>query len=1550
MCRIGGSGTSQKRYVDHRLQYLSIINIAISPFSNLSRLFQTLFSAGVFGPEKRIEWCVVVTTPEEVHICALAASASSDKQWTLIPTSFVVPTDGIHMLSIAGTKDGRIFLGGEDGSLYEMSYEGRISDRLLREQEKGVDFAIEDYLDRFYNQGKVVPAQITTDAQHVVVDSSLSLGKRAWTAVAPTEQPRKCRKLNRSSGSSLLSAIMPEFLTTWGSGKSQIVQIKVDMERQTLYTLSSKGWICTYDIRSSSFRLTATMDSVKTARTYLEAVSRGQSFPPNTHMNSSLGSISFPGGSSAAQAGVGGMDGARTILKAACVADLLRPASIHVLDPTESARLTLVAVTAGGLRFYLSSLQSTVLNHGPTTTMRKSRAEILAPSGRISFCHIRVPPAADGVPTVGGMEGAIPPRWSKMQRVNASVYQNGCWVAAVEHTAGANGNKTVGSVLIATCPDSAARKVDEENSKKSKDRLVVPGGVSESVSLPMASAYGEDTNNANAVVPDGVVWDMAIIPEPPSTVMRLTAQSQTPTDSELRVGLPPAYFPPSRVRARTLSNALAMRNSQQTTALGVSNDANPWSVLTNVMANLIFSKPIRDGIISPRALRTSPQQQECYRISQRDGSRGFSLTAAERATRTLTTTTRRTNSAATPSTTKSARLRQSLLQPWSIPLNRFSTQHLVRRPQKMVAINVGGLHYFQLDSLLEELAKAILAAGENLANDPNVTRFFTSYGYKEGCAMCLSLAVGCGPTASSVGSEEVKRRAMDAALARAFVPKLVISAPESENNKFQTSSVEPADQFVPTGYEFKPSALSEALTATFSRLVRPVWNRPMVVVTEGPVIRQRLSTTATTAPAKVEILVDEQATEEINRPLRNLQAIMKTRLARAIRSIPGVSQHPDRMDVDDATDQSHYLTRVLQYSSQQGQSGDAVQLTAAGAKNIAHLIEEKNIHSLYRLLSRVVQLLNLISLLRHAQASRELREVDWGLLHGLTIAQLAQTPEGQDRLETLLNALVTASASDRSSQEPDLSAQADQLASTFAEQCYLFFSPGSRYAYLGLRKASGALLSHSSSSQRVHLAREAAQHFYQAAQHWHSAALITGRILHKKGQETTLQIAERAMLYGSPLAKAVDVLIQLNDVDSAVNICLAVASNFKKVGNAQESLVDSFGTNQIYDLAWEQNLYHKRRDVVESGGSNGTNGSSFGSPSSSSQIAAYGADVGARDAVDTCYALIFYHLSQLLQSKNQQLATSMVSVCAGASDGEFLSTFFLYLLNNDHKDTLLKINSPELEEWLRARKDPDLLGRYFTVQGRHKDAGDVLWEKGSDATSQLPLSDRIECLSKARNSFEKALFERHQAARFSSEQDGDLAQKAKVVEDSLQIACIQNRILHTLDTLGSELPADITVEDHARLKNCLVPVTDLYNEYAVKMDLFEICLDMLRICRSEDHEALSILWRHIISKEILPCVARRDTNYSFLQSLVADIGRGDDVHTQETSDDSLPVYENGDWIKRLEAKMVSLGQQLYGKGADFVFPLRFLLEHLEGKTVMYHDNARGLARRIDIMS
>ena len=46
-----------------------------------------------------------------------------------------------------------------------------------------------------------------------------------------------------------------------------------------------------------------------------------------------------------------------------------------------------------------------------------------------------------------------------------------------------------------------------------------------------------------------------------------------------------------------------------------------------------------------------------------------------------------------------------------------------------------------------------------------------------------------------------------------------------------------------------------------------------------------------------------------------------------------------------------------------------------------------------------------------------------------------------------------------------------------------------------------------------------------------------------------------------------------------------------------------------------------------------------------------------------------------------------------------------------------------------------------------------------------------------------------------------------------------------------------------------------------------------------------------------------------------------------------PPFEAGEWMKRIEDCIISMGRELYGTGADYVFPIDFIINNLEGKSM-----------------
>ncbi|CRK98832.1 CLUMA_CG012077, isoform A [Clunio marinus] len=181
----------------------------VAYFDGLSHL---IVSVGLIEPKKNVfindvKYLLVLTTPIEIIILGVTfgdttktisspsrsfISSTYEEMQLMNKPIFVINTDNISMTCIKGSSDGRIFLGGRDGCLYEVTYQAE----------------------------------------------SNWFGKR-------------CKKVNHSQG--LISLVVPGFLKVF-SESDAIAKIEIDNERNLLYTLSENGAIEAWDLSDNSAR------------------------------------------------------------------------------------------------------------------------------------------------------------------------------------------------------------------------------------------------------------------------------------------------------------------------------------------------------------------------------------------------------------------------------------------------------------------------------------------------------------------------------------------------------------------------------------------------------------------------------------------------------------------------------------------------------------------------------------------------------------------------------------------------------------------------------------------------------------------------------------------------------------------------------------------------------------------------------------------------------------------------------------------------------------------------------------------------------------------------------------------------------------------------------------------------------------------------------------------------------------------------------------------------------------------------------------------------
>jgi len=380
-----------------------------------------------------------------------------------------------------------------------------------------------------------------------------------------------------------------------------------------------------------------------------------------------------------------------------------------------------------------------------------------------------------------------------------------------------------------------------------------------------------------------------------------------------------------------------------------------------------------------------------------------------------------------------------------------------------------------------------------------------------------------------------------------------------------------------------------------------------------------------------------------------------------------------------------------------------------------------------------------------------------------------------------------------------------------------------------------------------------------------------------------------------------------------VDVCLITAMNFKEKGGTSDNQhIDDAGSS----YQWESGLYHKRPEALSGCISNGSTG----------KTTVLGTNVTSLDAIDTCYSLIFYYMSKFLNSfddREKFMGDKMVSVCAyERSDKVFLNTFFENMLDNNHKDVLLRVTSPDLEKWLFQKRvdDRDLLLNYYQIQEKDSEAGQVALRTAQDGNQEIKLNDRIEYLEISIVAFSSALEK--------SQMNYNKIQSEKNTADGLLgIAKLQSRILNSIDSTIYV----IEEKDMKRLEYSLLAVTTLYNDFAFPYDMFEICLLLFHACGYDDISGIHKIWKDFLCAEVFPCSTRNNDVFIGLEKFREGSSMEDQqvILLDSNSSGKDPIFENGLWVSKVEETVVRLGKQIFCHDANVVFPVDFISRCLE---------------------
>ncbi|ORY76962.1 putative nucleoporin [Protomyces lactucae-debilis] len=225
---------------------------------------------------------------------------------------------------------------------------------------------------------------------------------------------------------------------------------------------------------------------------------------------------------------------------------------------------------------------------------------------------------------------------------------------------------------------------------------------------------------------------------------------------------------------------------------------------------------------------------------------------------------------------------------------------------------------------------------------------------------------------------------------------------------------------------------------------------------------------------------------------------------------------------------------------------------------------------------------------------------------------------------------------------------------------------------------------------------------------------------------------------------------------------------------------------------------------------------------------------GAFAAQDSAYAGSS-HVSPL-----SSLRDAAYAVIGSSSDALFHNLFYDWYVSRNLQERLLEISSPFIEPYLRRKAQSslafaNLLWHYHARRQAYLDAAKVL-HNISRSGYDLPLEQRIEYLSQAK-SFLACV----------ATQDG-AAQLLEVISEELDVMGIQDDLLNSLRN-DTRLREDKKAELIAKLDGKLVPLTDLFNQFADPLGYGEVCLAIFQAAGYRGTLEIRSCWEKLLERE-----------------------------------------------------------------------------------------------------
>ncbi|KAF2159334.1 hypothetical protein M409DRAFT_30210 [Zasmidium cellare ATCC 36951] len=266
-----------------------------------------------------------------------------------------------------------------------------------------------------------------------------------------------------------------------------------------------------------------------------------------------------------------------------------------------------------------------------------------------------------------------------------------------------------------------------------------------------------------------------------------------------------------------------------------------------------------------------------------------------------------------------------------------------------------------------------------------------------------------------------------------------------------------------------------------------------------------------------------------------------------------------------------------------------------------------------------------------------------------------------------------------------------------------------------------------------------------------------------------------------------------------------------------------------------------------------------------------------------------------------------------SDDIAFLATLYDWYCNDlQEPERLLEIDNPYVIEYLKqmsvpSRPHADLLWRYYAHHNDYLQAASIQVQIAQSHFEGLKLEERIGYLSRARTNAstrQTVLTDNRQSKQ----------KLLREVSDLIDIAAVQDELLQRFRN-ESRLPAEKRNELVEKLSYVVLPVNQLYNEFADAAGYHDICILIYQVANHSNPADIATSWKHLID---------------------------------QTHEESYALYGRArrPW-EAVGEKVLTLGRRLHTSAA--FFPIHILLPLLEKYTMQPQEEHPPSSWAIDIM-